>query len=290
MDHKDETSSTPMREDSPLVSVIIPTLNRAAYLERCLKSVLEAKQTYPKLEIIVIDGGSSDTTPELLKKYDSEITYWVSERDSGTPEAANKGVARAHGELLQILGDDDELLPSALEPIVDYFNQHPEVGVVFGDAEYLVEDASGVAQTGKEFKSPPPGELTLKDFLKTDLVGYISPEQQFTRRQEYERFGVFDPTFLIWSGFELWCRFVKQGVVLHQVATVVIRKRFTPVSGTVTIAKKKIEKEEYRLLAKHGGLRYSLKFLFNRKIVPVWYRALKFTRPLRHPLKALRGE
>src|SRR5437016_1946889 len=98
-------------ERMPLLSIIIPTLNRAKYIERCLLSVFNEIETdYPNTEVIVIDGGSKDGTVDILKKHSHKITYWISEPDSGVSEAINKGITKAQGEVIRLLGDDDELL------------------------------------------------------------------------------------------------------------------------------------------------------------------------------------
>src|SRR5579862_3666470 len=102
------------RHSHPLISVILVTHNRAEYLERALLAIFAAVKEYPNTEVIVIDGGSTDGTVDLLDQYTPRIAYWRSEPDSSVGEAVNKGLARAHGEFIHLAADDDEIYPSAL--------------------------------------------------------------------------------------------------------------------------------------------------------------------------------
>jgi len=122
--------------DLPKISVIIPTRNRAKYLKRALDKILESD--YPNLEIIVVDGASTDGTVQLLKTYGNRITKWVSEPDGGEYFAVNKGLNFATGEIIKFMSDDDVLLPSALGIAGRYFLEHPDVDVVFGQQKWYV--------------------------------------------------------------------------------------------------------------------------------------------------------
>lgn len=118
-------------EKNPLVSVVIPCLNRAQFLVPTIESVLQ--QDYPNIECLVVDGGSTDGTIEILKSYGNRIS-WVSEPDKGHPDAINKGWKRSHGEILAWLNADDVWkVPDTLSQIVTYFQKHPEVDLVYGD-------------------------------------------------------------------------------------------------------------------------------------------------------------
>ena len=122
--------------DLPRISIIIPTRNRANYLKRGLDKILESD--YPNLEIIIIDGASTDDTVPLLKSYGNRITKWVSEPDGGEYFAVNKGLNFATGEIIKFMSDDDVLLPQSLGIAGKYFLEHHDIDVVFGQQKWYV--------------------------------------------------------------------------------------------------------------------------------------------------------
>lgn len=125
----------------PLVSVIIPSFNQGQFLKETIESVLN--QGYPNIELIVIDGGSTDTSIDILKAYGDRIT-WVSEKDLGQGDAVNKGFARAKGRVLGWLNSDDTYAPGAVSAAVRYLNSHPETVMLFGNANYIDEHGQAI--------------------------------------------------------------------------------------------------------------------------------------------------
>ncbi len=117
------------RQHWPTISVVIPSYNQGAFLEKTIRSVL--MQNYPGLELIVIDGGSTDNSVEIIQKYATQLDYWVSEKDHGQADAINKGLSRATGEILYWINSDDYLLPKALYHIGS-FDWQPDIGAVVG--------------------------------------------------------------------------------------------------------------------------------------------------------------
>lgn len=119
----------------PKITVVTPSYNQGEFLERTIQSVLS--QGYPDLEYIVIDGGSTDGSVEIIKEYENRLDYWISEPDRGQPHAINKGFERSTGEILAWLNSDDTYEPGALLAMGRYFREHPELDVVYGDANFI---------------------------------------------------------------------------------------------------------------------------------------------------------
>ncbi len=121
----------------PLITIITPSYNQGNYIEDTILSVLN--QDYPNLEYIIIDGGSTDQTVDILKKYSDRISYWVSEKDRGQSHAINKGFERATGEIINWINSDDQLMPGTLHKLAALFNADPELMMVHGRIEYFGE-------------------------------------------------------------------------------------------------------------------------------------------------------
>ncbi|MDW8325823.1 MAG: glycosyltransferase family 2 protein [Anaerolineales bacterium] len=184
----------------PRLSIITPSFNQAQFLEATLRSVLD--QGYPNLEYIVIDGGSTDGSVEIIRRYADRLAYWVSEKDNGQSDAINKGLACASGEIVAWLNSDDTYLPGAFEAQVGYLCAHPEVDVVYGDCVYT--DAGGAALY----------TALGRPFSLVDLLKFTIPRQPtvFLRRAAIERGGGLDHTFQYAMDAEYWLRLHVTGV------------------------------------------------------------------------------
>ena len=115
----------------PIVSVVIPSYNQGHFLESTIRSVLQ--QDYPKIECIVIDGGSKDNSRAILEYYDPWITYWQSEPDNGQADAINLGLDKASGGIAMFLNSDDMIFPGAIKKVVAEFQKHPDALVIHGN-------------------------------------------------------------------------------------------------------------------------------------------------------------
>jgi glycosyltransferase involved in cell wall biosynthesis len=120
-----------VNEDFPRITIITPTFNQGQFIEETIQSVIA--QQYPNLEYIIIDGGSTDETVSIIKKYQEHISYWVSEKDSGQSEAINKGLKIATGAVINWLNSDDILLPHCLFSVASYFKANPDTDLVYGN-------------------------------------------------------------------------------------------------------------------------------------------------------------
>jgi len=123
----------------PRITIVTPSYNQATYLPETIESILN--QGYPNLEYIIIDGGSTDGSVEIIKKYERHLAYWVSEQDSGQSEAINKGLRESTGELFNWINSDDILFPGALQRVADAYSRYPEADLFVGD--HACCDANG---------------------------------------------------------------------------------------------------------------------------------------------------
>lgn len=190
-----ERNDTPGAGDAPRVSVITPTFNRAQFLEATLRSV--RGQTYPNVEHIVIDGGSTDSSVSLLERYVNTYDLrWISEPDTGMYAAINKGLRLARGELLAYLNSDDQYLPWTVEAVVDaYLASDRRPGFFFGDA-------INVGDTGM-------GRLVLQPPFDAGYVrrtGFLTQPTVFWTREVYTRDGGFDERLRFVADCEYWMR------------------------------------------------------------------------------------
>ena len=137
----------------PTISLVVPNYQGGDTLAATLQSIVE--QNYPKLELIVVDGGSTDNSVEVIKQFEPHLTWWVSEQDRGQSHAINKGFARCTGEVVNWLCSDDVLAPDALQTIGKYFAQSPETDVLVGRCrvEYLTENVGRPVQGVKYWTS-----------------------------------------------------------------------------------------------------------------------------------------
>jgi len=186
-----------------LVSIVTPSYNQARYLEATIQSVLA--QDYPRIEYIVMDGASTDSSVEIIKKHESRLAYWISEKDNGQADAINKGMARANGEILAWLNSDDYYLPKTISAAMKVFEENPDVVMLYGDM--LAVDEQGKTINVLKYK-----QLSLEDLLCFQIIGQPAV---FFRREAYEKTGGLDPTFHFLLDHHLWIRLAQQGKILH---------------------------------------------------------------------------
>lgn len=182
----------------PKISVVTTNYNLADYLERTIKSVLD--QGYPNLEYIIIDGGSTDGSVEIIKRYADRLTYWVTEPDKGMYDALNKGLQRATGDIMTYINSDDLISPSALSLVAELFVAYPQISWVTGTIAQI-DEQDRLIQTG------PSERWSALRYYSQDYK-WIQQEGTFWRRSLWEAAGGYLKTDLQLAGdFELWLRF-----------------------------------------------------------------------------------
>lgn len=186
-----------------LVSIITPSYNQVRYLEQTMLSVLE--QDYPRIEYIVVDGASTDGSVEIIRKYESRLSYWESVKDKGQADAVNKGFAHATGEIVAWLNSDDYYLPGTVSAAVKVFEENPDVVLVY--ANMLAVDENGATFNTLTYK-----QLTLEDLLCFQIIGQPAV---FMRRSALQNTNGLDLTFHFLLDHLLWIQIAKQGRFLH---------------------------------------------------------------------------
>lgn len=181
-----------------LVSIVTPSYNHAQFLEATIRSVLD--QDYPNLEYLVVDGGSTDGSLEIIRKYADRLAWWVSEHDRGQTDAINKGFTRARGDILAWLNSDDTYEPRAVAEAVALLQARPDVGMVYGDANFIDEQGQVIGRF--------PARQTDYRRLRQGYV-HIPQQAAFFRGDLWRQVGPLDPTFYFAMDYDLWVRLAR---------------------------------------------------------------------------------
>jgi glycosyltransferase involved in cell wall biosynthesis len=189
----------PPLENPPKISIVTPSYQQGRYLEWTMRSVLE--QGYPNLEYVVMDGGSTDETGEILSRYQDRLTYCESSPDKGQADAVVRGFAHTTGEIMAYLNSDDVLAPGALDFAARFFAAHPEVDAVYSHRVFI--DESNIVT--RYWILPPHHTWMMQRW------DYIPQETCFWRRRIYEKVGGIDPSFQFALDYDLFVRFMEHG-------------------------------------------------------------------------------
>ena len=180
--------------NNPLVSIITPSYNQAQFLEQTILSVIN--QTYTNIEYFVMDGGSTDGSLEIIKKYDSHITYWQCKADLGQADAINQAFKMCKGEIVCFINSDDILMPSAVQTAVTCFEINSEIAMVHGNC-------STIDENGNEIKPKVGSPVKFKEVLNIGMLPSIYQPSCFFNKSQLKRDYFLDTNFHYAFDYEL---------------------------------------------------------------------------------------
>jgi glycosyltransferase involved in cell wall biosynthesis len=210
----------------PLVSIVTPSFNQAAFLEQTIQSILS--QDYPNLEYWVIDGGSTDGSVSIIRGYADRLSGWLSEPDQGQGDAINKGFRRSRGEVIAWLNSDDIYRPGAIRRAVEVLQTNPEVGLVYSDVDSI--DAQG-----EVFNRMRYDHWQLEDLMAFHMLGQVSV---FFRRSVLEKAGLLDLSYHFLLDHHLWLRMALENRLKYVPGEVWAAARMHPGAKNVAQAEK----------------------------------------------------
>jgi glycosyltransferase involved in cell wall biosynthesis len=186
----------------PRISIVTPCYNQAQFIEECILSVIN--QNYPDIEYIVIDGGSTDGTIEIIKKYSDRIAYWVSEKDRGFCHALQKGFEKTTGDIMAWINADDKYHAGAFQAVAEIFNTFPEIKWLMGHPMLYSWKGIAINHISHEWARWSKFRFFVGDYLA------IQQESTFWKRELWEQAGgTIGLDVQIAADFELWCRFFR---------------------------------------------------------------------------------
>ncbi len=185
------------------VSIITPSYNQAEFLEATILSVLN--QDYHNIEYIVMDGGSTDGSMDILQRYADRLAYWQSSPDKGQTDAINQGFSRATGDIYAWINSDDTYEPGAVSKAVERLNQHPHADLVYGKANFI-------NAAGNVIGSFPAAQTDFRRLMR----GYVHIPQQaaFFRASAWKAVAPLDENFFFAMDYDLWVRLARRGQLL----------------------------------------------------------------------------
>jgi glycosyltransferase involved in cell wall biosynthesis len=189
----------------PRISIITACYNMEKYLEQTILSIIS--QDYPNLEYIIIDGGSTDHTLDIINKYKSKISIIVSEPDNGMYDAINKGIELSTGEILAWLNADDIYFPWTLSMVAKVFSENNEISWIRGIPAFL--DESGCLNNIYNNISAAPRNFIQNGWFREGIYGYLQQESIFWRKGLWQKANGLNLTYTIAADYELWTRFAE---------------------------------------------------------------------------------
>ncbi len=240
-----------MSRSSSLISIVLPVYNQADYLPAALDSVFA--QTYPHYELIVVDDGSTDATPEVLSRYQERHAFTVIRQDNqGLPRALNAGFAHAHGDYLTWTSSDNIMLPQMLEVLAGALDADPSVGLVYADRYLIDEEGNDLGR----FDLPDYDPYLL---LHTNLVHCCF----LYRRECMERIGGYNPDFIYAEDWEYWIR-ISQYYRMKRIPQALYRYRLHASSMTSELVRGRARHLAYEEFARRIRRRMPLRWVIGK--------------------------
>jgi glycosyltransferase involved in cell wall biosynthesis len=249
----------------PVVSYIMPVFNRAKVVGPALAAVIEERRcNYPNIEIVVMDGGSTDGTVDIVKSFGEEVQVLRSEKDGGAADAFNKGIKLAQGELIRYVAGDDNILIGHTRRMVDHLMEHPEIDLLGARARSLRMNTSGVAVENEKHAALNGGWMTPEEVLTWDRSGVFAYiETWFFRRRIFEKIGYLDTRYRICPDIDFAFRAVNADCKFFVLPDIVVNK-IDYADGSNLVANVPETFAEFRqIVAAHGTLRQRLMFFYS---------------------------
>jgi len=243
-----------------LISIVTPSYHQARYIEETIQSVLA--QDYPHIEYLIVDGGSTDGTVDIIKKYEDKLAWWVSEKDGGQTDAINKGFARAKGDILAWINSDDTYEPGAVSAAVKYLQKYPKIGMVYGDCNYINENGQGI---GKFHSAQTNCRLLRQGYT------HIPQQTMFFRAELWKQIGPLDPSFYFAMDYDVWTRIAACTEIKYIPQTWANFRLHT--SGKTITADDRCWPEMLRVHYRDGGSFFSIivaKYYLRKLMSPIW--------------------
>jgi glycosyltransferase involved in cell wall biosynthesis len=251
------------------ISIITPSYNQGGFIERTIQSVLS--QDFAGMNYVVTDGGSSDETVSILQRHQHRLR-WVSEPDGGQADAVNKGLGMTDGAIIGWLNSDDIYYPGAVRAVVDYFAEHPQIDLVYGNANHIDEH--------DRILEPYPTEPW--DVARLQEVCFLCQPAVFFRRRLVERHGGLDASLRYCMDYEYWLRLANQGAAVAHLPQLLAGSRLHAATKTLG-SRVQCHREINDMMRKHCG-RVPERWLFNYAHTVLDDKGVPRSRPLRFAL------